>query len=162
MTKQALFSFLMSKSRYDTLYGMFSFSAYQITLGGSWFFNHSMNCKGHNSYKNQGHPLTFASSPTPHKYNSRERCAKILFMNETQIERTISKGKSLFALFLIEPNISEKLILFHPFVQPPLNGFCNETFYGVMPLDDQCLPLEYKPTVSFDMSAVSALRFSTS
>jgi len=60
---------------------------------------------------------------------------------------------SLFILFLIEPTTSEELAPFHPLVQSPLNEFWGEIFHSVMPLDDQCLPLDYnKPTLSFGIS----------
>ena len=73
-------------------------------------------------------------------------------MSETHVQRTISKSRTLFTLLLVEPNTSEEVTLFHPFVQLPLNEFRNEIFYDVKPLDDHCLPLEYKPTLSFDIS----------
>jgi len=72
-------------------------------------------------------------------------------MSKTRVERTISKSKTLFRLLLVEPNTTNGVTLFHPFIQSPLK-FWDETFYGMKPLDDQCLTLEYKPTLSFNMS----------
>jgi len=37
-------------------------------------------------------------------------------------------------------------------MKSPLNEFWDETVHGEMPLNYQCLPLEYKPTLSFDIS----------
>jgi len=48
---------------------------------------------------------------------------KSSFMSETQVERIISKSKSLFALLLVEQNTSEEVTLFHPLIQSPLNAF---------------------------------------
>ena len=44
------------------------------------------------------------------------------------------------------------MTVFHPFIQSPLNESWDEIFNGGMPVDDQCLPFEYKSTLSFDMS----------
>ena len=73
-------------------------------------------------------------------------------MSETWLERITSKSKTLFSLLLVEPNTNEKVTLFHPFIQSPLNEFLDETFYGGKLLDDHYLPLEYKSILSFDMS----------
>jgi len=55
ITKQALFSFSMSKIRDNALYGMFSLSACHILFGGSWLIDYVVNCNGHD----QGQTLTF-------------------------------------------------------------------------------------------------------
>ena len=106
-------------------------------------FDYGVSVKGHNTYKIQGQALTLASLSSPHKYNPRKGCEKILFISEPQVDITISKSKSLFALLLVEPNTSKEV---------PLAEFRNETFHSVMPLDDQCLPFEYKPTLCCDMN----------
>jgi len=82
ITKQALFSFSMTKIRDEALYRMFSLSAYQTLFGGSQLIDYDVNCKGHD----QGQVLTFASLPPPHKYNPREGCKKILLMSETWVK----------------------------------------------------------------------------
>jgi len=119
---------------------MFSFSACHTLLGESWLFDYGVNCDGHD--QGQALPfaslpppvLTFASLSAPHKYNPRKQCEKILFMCETGVERTISKSKSSIVLLLVEPNTSEEVTLFHPFIQSPLNEFWDETFYVSSPL----------------------------
>ena len=68
ITKQALFSFLMSKIRVEALYGMFSLSACHTLFGGSWLFDYGVSCKGHD----QGQALTFALLPPPHKCDPRD------------------------------------------------------------------------------------------
>ena len=62
-------------------------------------------------------------TPLAHKYKLREGCEEILFISEIGVQRNISKSKSLFLLLLMEPNISEEVTPFHPFVQSPLNEF---------------------------------------
>ena len=146
--KQALFPFSMSKIRDAVLYGMFSLSAYHILFGVSWLIDSTVNGKGHD----KGQTLTFTSLPLTHKYNPREGCEKILLMSKTWVERTISKSKKLFVLLLVRPNASEKVAPFHPFIQSSSNESWDETFYNVKPLDDRCLPHEYKPTLFFVMS----------
>jgi len=75
----------------------------------------------------------------------------ILFISEAQVERTINKKRILFALLFVEPITTNEVTPFHLFIQSPLK-FWDEIFYGVKPLDDQCLPFEYRPTLSFNMS----------
>ena len=127
---------------------MFSLNACHALFDGSWLIDYGVNCKGHE----QGQLLLFASLPPPHKCNPREGCQKILFMSETWAKRTISNSKTLFASLLIELNTSKEVTPFHPFIQSPSNEFWDETFYGMKPLNDYCLPLGYKHTLSFDMS----------
>ena len=47
-TKQALFSFSMSKIRDKALYRMFSLSACHTLFVGSWLIDYGVNYKGHN------------------------------------------------------------------------------------------------------------------
>ena len=138
----------MSKIGQEALYGMFSLSACHVLFGGSWLLDYSVNCEGHD----QGQALTFTCLPLPHKYNPRDRCEKILFMSEIRVERTISKSKTLFVLLLVDPNLSEEVTPFHLLIQSPLNDFRDETFYDLKPLNDHYLPLEYRPTVSFNIT----------
>jgi len=49
-------------------------------------------------------------------------------MSETWVEKTINKNKTLFTLFLVEPNTYEEVTPFHPFIQSPLNEFGMKPF----------------------------------
>jgi len=113
---------------------MFSLRACHTLFGGSWLFDHDVNCKGYDFYKNHGQSLNFASLPLPHKYNPGEGCEKSLFVSETQMERTISESKLIFVVVLVELNTSEEVITFHFFIQSLLNKLWDETLHGIMPL----------------------------
>ena len=110
------------------MYGMFPLSVSHTLFSGSWLFDYGVNIKGHD----QGQALMFTSIPPPLKYNLRMGCKKIPIISETLVKRSISKSKILFAL-------SKKVTPFYPFTESPLNEFWDEIFYGVMPLDDDCL-----------------------
>ena len=65
-TKEALFSFSMSRLRNEVLYGVLPLSACQILLGGLWLFHCYVSYNGHDSYKYQGQALAISSLPPPH------------------------------------------------------------------------------------------------
>jgi len=54
ITKQALFSFSLSKFRNEALYEMFPLSASLVLLVGSWMFDYYMSCIVTDPYKHQG------------------------------------------------------------------------------------------------------------
>ena len=61
-------------------------------------------------------------------------------MSKTRDERTISKSKPIFSLFLVDSNIIEELTALLSLLQSPLNECWDEAFHGVMPFKDYHLP----------------------
>jgi len=93
-----------------------------------WLFDNHVMYDGHaNTYalKFKGHSLTLtALSPPKHlKIKLGKGSEKSLYMSETQVERAISKSKPLFALLMVESNVSEEVKPLHPLAQSLLREF---------------------------------------
>ena len=58
--------------------------------------------------------LTLSALPKPPKIKPMKGSEKSLYMSETPVEKAISKSRPLFALLMVESNISEVLKLIHP------------------------------------------------
>ena len=93
ITKQALFSFSISKIRDKALYEMISLSASHTSFGRSWLINYVINYKGHD----QGQALSFASLPPPPKYNPRKVYEKILFMSKIRLRESLVRASHYFS-----------------------------------------------------------------
>ena len=60
-------------------------------------------------YKRSNLTLAPLPSPLTLKFKPRKGTEKTLYMNETQVEKVISKSKPLFFLFLVESNTSDEV-----------------------------------------------------
>jgi len=85
--------------------------------------------------KFKGCSLTLTPLPPPKnlKIKSGKGSDKSLYISETRVERAISKSKSLFALLIVESNITEVVKPLYPHTQLLLREF-EDVFSNDLPL----------------------------
>jgi len=109
-----------------------------LLLGRPRLFDNYMIHDGHaNTYafKYMGCNLTLTPLPPPKllEFKPGKGSEKSLFLSETRVERAISRSKLLFAVFMIESNISEGVKPMHPLAQSLLKEF-EDVFLNDLPL----------------------------
>ena len=102
--------------------------ACHLLLGRPWLFdNHVIHDVHANTYafkyKGRNLNLTLLSPPKPLKSKLGKGSLKSLFMNETRVERAISKSIPLFALLIVESNTCKGVKPMHPLAQSLLREF---------------------------------------
>jgi len=85
--------------------------------------------------KFKGRSLTLAPLPPPKhlKIKPWKGSEKSVYMNETRVEKAISKSKPLFSLLMVTSNTSEVVKPLHPLAQSLLREF-EDVFLNDLPL----------------------------
>jgi len=132
VTKQALISFSVANLRDEVLCDVLPMDACHLLLGRPWQFDKDAIHYGKSntySFKLKGKSYTLTPllpsqvkpiHPLTGVGNTSE---KALFFSETRVERSINKGRTILALFMLEKGEGETLL--HPLAQPLIQDFCD-------------------------------------